>query len=77
MILGTFLGNSESERASIELYKKTTSLWSYLNRPDVLTAQLNPTYEPNKSPIWPSVAPVSIVLWGDLYFRYYYYCLKK
>lgn len=67
---GTFLGNSEYERSSIELQKKTTSLWSYLNRPDVLTALLNPTYEPNKSAIWPSVAPVSIVVWADLYFRW-------
>lgn len=70
LFVGTFLGNSEYERSSIELQKKTTSLWSYLNRPDVLTALLNPTYEPNKSAIWPSVAPVSIVVWADLYFRW-------
>ncbi|CAH1118063.1 unnamed protein product [Phaedon cochleariae] len=67
---GTFLGNCESERVHIELFRKTTSLWSYLNRPDVLTSLLNPIYEPNKSPIWPSVAPVSINFWGDLYFRW-------
>ncbi|XP_023023478.2 myotubularin-related protein 9 isoform X2 [Leptinotarsa decemlineata] len=67
---GTFLGNCESERTNIELNKKTTSLWSYLNRPDVLTSLLNPIYDPNKSPIWPSVAPVSIVLWADLYLRW-------
>ncbi|XP_050502906.1 myotubularin-related protein 9 [Diabrotica virgifera virgifera] len=67
---GTFLGNSELERSTIELSKNTTSLWSYLNRPDVLTSLLNPTYEPNKAPIWPSVAPVSIIVWADLYFRW-------
>ncbi|CAG9864397.1 unnamed protein product [Phyllotreta striolata] len=67
---GTFLGDSERERSLIELPKRTTSLWSYLNRPDVLTRLLNPAYEPNKSPVWPSVAPVSIVIWSDLYFRW-------
>lgn len=49
---------------------RTTSLWSYLNRPDILTSVLNPIYEPNKSPIWPSVAPVSLILWNDLYLRW-------
>ncbi|XP_056649054.1 myotubularin-related protein 9 [Diorhabda sublineata] len=67
---GTFLCNSKCERNNVDLFKKTTSLWSYLNRPDVLTSVLNPSYEPNKSPIWPSVAPVSIVVWSDLYFRW-------
>lgn len=27
-------------------------------------------YEPNKAPIWPSVAPVSLVLWSELYLRW-------
>lgn len=27
-------------------------------------------YEPNKSAIWPSVAPVSLILWNDLYLRW-------
>lgn len=27
-------------------------------------------YEPNKNPIWPSVAPVSLVLWSELYLRW-------
>lgn len=27
-------------------------------------------YEPNKLPIWPSVAPVSLVLWNELYLRW-------
>lgn len=70
IILGTFLGNNEADRESMKLSKKTTSLWSYLNRPDVLTALLNPMYEPNKAVIWPSVAPVSLVLWSGLYLRW-------
>lgn len=61
---GTFLGDCERERHHIELHTKTTSLWSYLNRQDVLKSLLNPIYEPNKSVIWPSVAPISLVLWS-------------
>ncbi|XP_018336659.1 myotubularin-related protein 9 [Agrilus planipennis] len=67
---GTFLGNSEAERNKFGVHTQTTSLWSYLNRPEILTAFLNPMYEPNKAPIWPSVASVSIVLWEDLFFRW-------
>ncbi|KAK9888510.1 hypothetical protein WA026_000761 [Henosepilachna vigintioctopunctata] len=67
---GTFLGNCEKDRLNLNLAKQTISLWSYLNRPDILTSLLNPLYEPNKSPVWPSVAPVSLVLWRDLYLRW-------
>ncbi|GJQ77717.1 hypothetical protein Trydic_g15443 [Trypoxylus dichotomus] len=67
---GTFLGNCEADREKLEVAKKTTSLWSYLNRPDVLTSLLNPLYDPNKTAIWPSVAPVSLMLWSELYLRW-------
>lgn len=60
---GTFLGDSEREREMIKLHTKTTSLWSYLNRPDVLKSLLNPMYEPNQNVIWPSIAPISLELW--------------
>lgn len=60
---GTFLGDSERERESIKLHTKTTSLWSYLNRPDVMKSLLNPVYEPNQGVIWPSVAPISLEIW--------------
>lgn len=63
---GTFLGDSERERESIKLHTKTTSLWSYLNRPDVLKSLLNPMYEPNQGVIWPSVAPISLELWSGM-----------
>lgn len=69
-LLGTFLGNCEADREKIKISKTTTSLWSYLNRPDILTSLLNPMYEPNKTAIWPSVASVSFVLWNDLYLRW-------
>lgn len=65
---GTFLGDNERERRDLKLHKRTTSLWSYLNRPDVLKSLLNPIYEPNQSVIWPSVAPISLTLWsGEFY----------
>lgn len=54
----------------MSLYKRTTSLWSYLNRPDILGSFLNPVYEPNRTAIWPSVAPISLVLWSELYLRW-------
>ncbi|KZC13644.1 Myotubularin-related protein 9, partial [Dufourea novaeangliae] len=64
---GTFLGNSEAERVSLRLSERTYSLWSYINQPEMLEKWLNPLYEPNPSVIWPSVAPISIQLWKDLY----------
>ncbi|TDG51198.1 hypothetical protein AWZ03_002285 [Drosophila navojoa] len=67
---GTFLCNSERERHELQVHTRTTSLWSYLNRPDVLQTLLNPLYEPNSSVIWPSVAPISLELWSELYLRW-------
>lgn len=67
---GTFLGNCTRERAEHDVAARTTSLWSYVNRPDVLQKYLNPLYEPNDEVIWPSVAPQSIDLWDDVFFRW-------
>ncbi|KAF4531437.1 hypothetical protein B566_EDAN004207 [Ephemera danica] len=67
---GTFLGNCELERERMQLSTRTVSLWSHLNRPEVLPSLLNPLYEPNSRVIWPSVAPMSLVLWSDLFLRY-------
>ncbi|KAB0798251.1 hypothetical protein PPYR_09244 [Photinus pyralis] len=66
---GTFLGNCEADREKLNTLR-TTSLWSYLNRPDIMTSLLNPMYDPNRATIWPSVAPVSLILWNDLYLRW-------
>ncbi|KAL7734734.1 hypothetical protein ACLKA6_011022 [Drosophila palustris] len=67
---GTFLCDSERERNELQVHTRTTSLWSYLNRPDVLQTLLNPLYEPNATVIWPSVAPISLELWSELYLRW-------
>ncbi|KAF3423443.1 hypothetical protein E2986_07493 [Frieseomelitta varia] len=64
---GTFLGDSEAERVKLRLSERTCSLWSYINQPEILEKWLNPLYEPNSGVIWPSVAPVSIQLWKELY----------
>ena len=58
---GTFLGDNEGERFKMRVRDETVSLWSYTNRPEVLSNFLNCMYEPNVGIIWPSVAPISIV----------------
>lgn len=67
---GTFLCDNEQERASRDVYKQTTSLWSWLNQPEVLTTYINPLYDPTPNVIWPSVAPMSYVIWEELYLRW-------
>lgn len=67
---GTFIADNECERMELMAFNRTTSLWSHLNRPDVMTSLLNAAYEPNPSIIWPSVAPLSLVMWSDLYLRF-------
>lgn len=67
---GTFLGNCTKEREEFSFASKTTSLWSYINKPDTLKNYLNPVYEPNDRAIWPSVAPQSIVLWENVFLRW-------
>lgn len=68
---GTFLCDSEKERTQLKVQKNTTSLWSYLNRPEILTTFLNPMYDPNNKVIWPTVAPISLVVWKQLYLRWF------
>ena len=58
---GTFLCDSEYERNLLGVKEKTVSLWSFLNRPEILSKYLNCLYEPNSLVIWPSVAPISLV----------------
>lgn len=60
---GTFMCDSERERHELQLHLHTTSLWSHINRPDVLKTLINVLYEPNAGVIWPSVAPISLDLW--------------
>ncbi|GLG92762.1 Myotubularin [Gryllus bimaculatus] len=67
---GTFQGTCEADRVRLQLAQKTVSLWSHLNRPDVLQSFLNPMYDPNNRVIWPSVAPMSLTLWSELFLRW-------
>jgi len=41
-----------------------------MNQPNVLEEWINPLYEPNSGVIWPSVAPISIQLWKELYLAH-------
>ncbi|KAL0281646.1 UNVERIFIED_CONTAM: hypothetical protein PYX00_002571 [Menopon gallinae] len=67
---GTFLGTCEADRVTLKLSERTVSLWSYVNRPEILHSYINCLYDPNNSVIWPSVAPVSLGLWSDLFLRW-------
>lgn len=67
---GTFLGNCQKDKVELKLAEKTVSLWSHVNRPDIMQTYLNPMYEPNNLVIWPSVAPQSLVLWNAMYLRW-------
>lgn len=46
----------------LELPQKTVSLWSYVNRFEILEKLLNPLYVPCNKIVWPSVAPMSMVI---------------
>ncbi|XP_043469654.1 myotubularin-related protein 9 isoform X1 [Leptopilina heterotoma] len=67
---GTFLGDSEVERHRLRLSERTFSFWSHINQPEILGKWLNPLYEPNAGVIWPSIAPISIQLWKELYLAH-------
>ncbi|CAG9537354.1 unnamed protein product [Cercopithifilaria johnstoni] len=67
---GSFLGNSEKEKAQFEVKTRTVSLWSYVNNPEILRAYVNALYEPNPAVLWPCVAPQSIIFWERLFLRW-------
>jgi myotubularin-related protein 9 len=67
---GTFLSDNEKERCMYSVREHTVSLWSYLNQVEILSGLLNSLYIPNNSVIWPSVAPMSIILWSSYYLRW-------
>ncbi|GAV03383.1 hypothetical protein RvY_13812 [Ramazzottius varieornatus] len=66
---GTFLCNNARERQQHQVDKKTVSLWSYVNHPRILVTFLNPVYDPNQGCLWPSIAPMSLILWRELFLH--------
>lgn len=67
---GTFIANCPREREEFALASRTTSLWSYINKPDILQKYLNPIYRPRDEAMWPSVAPQSIELWESVFLKW-------
>ncbi|XP_026484817.1 myotubularin-related protein 9 [Vanessa tameamea] len=67
---GTFICDSDQERETRGVYDQTTSIWSWINQPDELTNYINPLYDPTPNVVWPSVAPMSYVIWEELYLRW-------
>ncbi|XP_028164559.1 myotubularin-related protein 9 [Ostrinia nubilalis] len=67
---GTFICDTVQERESRGVFEQTTSIWSWINQPDELPAYINPLYDPTPNVIWPSVAPMSYVIWEELYLRW-------
>ena len=48
----------------------SVSLWTFINQIEILSQHLNCLYLPNKSVIWPSVAPMSLQLWEGYFLRW-------
>lgn len=67
---GTFLCDSDLERESRGVYEQTTSIWSWINQHEELSNYINPLYDPTPNVVWPSVAPMSFVIWEELYLRW-------
>ena len=55
------MADNVCEREQLNLLTNTVSLWSHINRPEIIQSFMNPVYEPNSKVIWPSVAPASLV----------------
>lgn len=60
-ILGTFLFDTELQREQNDVCGKTKSLWTYVNREEILRTLKNPLYDPNNMVLLPSVCPQSMV----------------
>ena len=70
---GTFLCNCDKERQQLDVRKKTTSLWSYLN--SSIEKYKNYLYQPDvpfvdESKIYPEAIILRIKLWEELYMMW-------
>uniref|UniRef100_A0A8C4FFQ5 phosphatidylinositol-3,5-bisphosphate 3-phosphatase n=1 Tax=Dicentrarchus labrax TaxID=13489 RepID=A0A8C4FFQ5_DICLA len=68
-LFGTFLYNSEQERAAKEVQTKTVSLWSYINsQPEDFTNPFYVNYEHHV--LYPLVSSRHLELWSSYYARW-------
>jgi myotubularin-related protein 1/2 len=68
---GTFLCNSEKERAQADLRTKTVSLWAYINSNAAMFT--NPHYNPPPHSPWvlvPCIHFPALVFWSTCYLRW-------
>jgi hypothetical protein len=74
---GTFLCDTEKQRADQRLKEKTVSLWSYTNCEQNRREYLNPFYVPDMSVLFPDVSFFSLSLWKGYHMRYVCACLDN
>ncbi|VDM31488.1 unnamed protein product [Hydatigera taeniaeformis] len=73
---GTFMGDSDQMRESLNLSKTTDSFWSYVNSDEVLPKIRNCLYSPpgrdadsESLSCWPCLSPQALNIWREVYQR--------
>lgn len=70
---GNFLCNNERERAMLDVYRKTCSVWDFVeSRRSLYT---NPSYAVDEDVLWPSHHIRHLAFWDDFFLRYDPCCL--
>jgi len=70
-LFGTFLGNTDRERAvELRVKERTASVWSYALSKAAQSKFVNPAYVPERGPVWPQVAVRDLAVWKRYYLRH-------
>jgi hypothetical protein len=70
-LFGNFLGNTDRERAvELRVKERTASVWSYALSEGAQGRFVNPTYVPERGPVWPQVAVRDLAVWKRYYLRH-------
>jgi len=67
---GTFLCDTQKQRADQRLEERTTSLWTYVNCEQNQWEYTNPFYVPDMSVLHPDVSLFTLSLWKGYHLRY-------